>query len=231
MRADATRASKTCDAPRNPQPVVRRGGGAAGRRAAGRQGAEAARHHARRRPALSSADRRRSSGSASPAAEQSLLGRTVILDADAVRHPRAAVRRRGPTRVFASDSDGNTIASIYFNNPGWAKKSLPMGEKRIVSGKLEAYGDEWQIIHPEVRRAGQGGRPGAARAGLSADRGHHQPADARAGRGGAGARAGACPNGSSRACAAREGWRPWRAALAEAHREPGTTDAAPPARL
>ena len=73
-------------------------------------------------------------------------------------------------RVFAADGDGNTISLIYFNNPGWAKRSLPMGETRTVSGKLEAYGDEWQIIHPEVRRAGQGAAAGAARAGLSADR-------------------------------------------------------------
>ena len=34
-----------------------------------------------------------------------------------------------------------------------------MGEKRIVSGKLEAYGDEWQIIHPEVAEPGKGPAP------------------------------------------------------------------------
>ena len=34
-----------------------------------------------------------------------------------------------------------------------------MGEKRIISGKLEAYGDEWQIIHPEVAEPGKGPAP------------------------------------------------------------------------
>jgi ATP-dependent DNA helicase RecG len=83
------------------------------------------------------------------AASSSLLGSNVIIDLVPfdTRSPRSG---RGPMRVFASDADGNTISLIYFNNPGWAKKSLPMGEKRTVSGKLEAYGDEWQIIHPEV---------------------------------------------------------------------------------
>ncbi|MBA2635784.1 MAG: ATP-dependent DNA helicase RecG, partial [Sphingomonas sp.] len=87
------------------------------------------------------------------AATQALLGRTVILELTPfeTRSPRSG---RGPTRVFASDSDGNTIALVYFNNPGWAKKSLPLGEKRTVSGKLEAYGDEWQIIHPDVIEPG-----------------------------------------------------------------------------
>ena len=34
-----------------------------------------------------------------------------------------------------------------------------MGEKRTVSGKLEAYGDEWQIVHPEVLEPGKGPQP------------------------------------------------------------------------
>jgi len=93
-----------------------------------------------------------------PAASPELLGRNVILDLTPyqVRENRSG---RGPMRIFASDPDGNTISLIYFNNPGWAKRSLPMGEKRIISGKLEAYGDEWQIIHPEVAEPGKGPAP------------------------------------------------------------------------
>src|SRR5947209_6922319 len=93
-----------------------------------------------------------------PAASAALLGRNVILDLTPfeVRESRSG---RGPMRVFASDSDGNTISLIYFNNPGWAKRSLPMGQPRTVSGKLEAYGDEWQIIHPEVSEPGKGPQP------------------------------------------------------------------------
>src|SRR6185437_9248396 len=66
---------------------------------------------------------------------------------------------RGPTRIFASDSDGKPISLVYFNNPGWAKRTLPIGEKRTVSGKLEKYGDEWQIIHPDVSEPGKGPPP------------------------------------------------------------------------
>src|SRR5690349_22190770 len=84
-----------------------------------------------------------------PSASAALLGRNVILELTPFdsREPRSG---RGPMRVYASDSDGNTISLVYFNNPSWAKRSLPKGEKRIISGKLEAYGDEWQIIHPEI---------------------------------------------------------------------------------
>src|SRR3954470_17806406 len=93
-----------------------------------------------------------------PAASAALLGRNVILDLKPfeIRESRSG---RGPMRVFASDSDGNPISLIYFNNPGWAKRSLPIGQQRTVSGKLEAYGDEWQVIHPEVSEPGKGPQP------------------------------------------------------------------------
>jgi len=93
-----------------------------------------------------------------PAANASLLGRNVILELTPFdsRENRSG---RGPSRIYASDSDGNTISLVYFNNPGWAKRQLPKGEKRIVSGKLESYGDEWQIIHPEVAEPGKGPTP------------------------------------------------------------------------
>jgi len=57
---------------------------------------------------------------------------------------------RGPFRVTAVDQAGNHVSLVYFGgNPGWAKKLLPLGEPRIVSGKLELYGQELQMIHPD----------------------------------------------------------------------------------
>src|SRR5690348_18330213 len=91
-------------------------------------------------------------------ADASLLGRNVILELTPF-DTRESRSGRGPTRIFASDSEGNAISLVYFNNPGWAKRSLPEGETRIVSGKLEQYGDEWQIIHPEVAEPGKGPTP------------------------------------------------------------------------
>src|SRR6185503_5907722 len=91
-------------------------------------------------------------------ANASLLGRNVILELTPF-DSRQARSGRGPTRIFANDSDGNSISLVYFNNPGWAKRTLPMGQKRIVLGKLEQYGDEWQIIHPEVAEPGKGPAP------------------------------------------------------------------------
>ncbi|HEX8842625.1 MAG TPA: ATP-dependent DNA helicase RecG [Sphingomicrobium sp.] len=158
-----------------------------------------------------------------PAASAALLGRNVILELTPyqTREPRSG---RGPMRVFASDSDGNTISLIYFNNPGWAKRSLPMGEKRIVSGKLEAYGDEWQIIHPEVAEPGKGPAPLVREPvyplteGLTNRRMGELARDALE-------RAPELPEWIEPGLASRECWSAWRASLALIHREPGADDA------
>ncbi|MCL6730380.1 ATP-dependent DNA helicase RecG [Sphingomonas hankyongi] len=155
-----------------------------------------------------------------PAASAALLGRTVILELTPYQ-ARENRSGRGPTRIFARDADGNTISLIYFNNPGWAKRQLPMGEMRIVSGKLEAYGDEWQIIHPEVAEAGKGPQPAVREPvyplteGLTNRRMGELARDTLE-------RAPELPEWIEASQLARDGWRDWRSALVEAHREPGT---------
>ncbi len=56
---------------------------------------------------------------------------------------------RGPMQVHVTDRAGNYLSLVYFNNPGWAKKQLPIGETRIVSGRMEMYGQELQMVHPD----------------------------------------------------------------------------------
>ncbi len=57
---------------------------------------------------------------------------------------------RGPFRVLASDEPGNVCALTYFGrNGGWAKKQLPIGEKRWVAGRLDQFGQTLQIVHPD----------------------------------------------------------------------------------
>jgi ATP-dependent DNA helicase RecG len=56
---------------------------------------------------------------------------------------------RGPFRVYATDRAGNYLTLTFFNNPGWAKKQLPLGQPKIVSGRMEMYGQELQMVHPD----------------------------------------------------------------------------------
>mgnify|MGYP005984160393 CR=1 FL=1 len=57
---------------------------------------------------------------------------------------------RSPARVQAVDAKGNHVSLVYFGgSSGWAKKLLPLNEPRWVSGKLEHYGQELQMVHPD----------------------------------------------------------------------------------
>lgn len=148
-----------------------------------------------------------------PAASPVLLGRQVVIDVtpSEVRTSRG----RGPTRIYAVDGEGNTLTLAFFNHGGWAAKQLPLGETRTISGKLEAYGDEWQIIHPDVTEPG---KPAPAlresvyplTEGLTSRRLRELVAAALE-------RAPELPEWVEPSVLAREGWRPWRASLAEAH--------------
>lgn len=154
-----------------------------------------------------------------PAASAALLGRNVILELTPFE-TRESRSGRGPMRVFASDGDGNAISLIYFNNPGWAKRQLPMGQKRIVLGKLEAYGDEWQIIHPEVAEPGKGPTPALREPvyplteGLTNRRMGELAREALE-------RAPELAEWIERSQLSTEAWPGWRGALAEKHQQPG----------
>ncbi|MDZ7894518.1 MAG: ATP-dependent DNA helicase RecG [Sphingobium sp.] len=63
---------------------------------------------------------------------------------------RASGSRRAPFRVQAADRHGNVVSLVYFGgNSAWPRKLLPLGEPRFVAGKLESWGDQLQMVHPD----------------------------------------------------------------------------------
>lgn len=155
-----------------------------------------------------------------PYATAALLGSNVVLEVTPYEVRSSA--RRGPTRIYAADGAGNTLTLAFFNNPGWAKKQLPLGETRIVSGKLEQYGEQWQMVHPEVVEGGS--EPPLREAvyplseGLTSRRVHDLVVQALE-------RAPDLPDWAEPSLRAREGWRGWRASLASVHADPADATA------
>ena len=75
-------------------------------------------------------------------------GRTIAITLTATDYRVSA--GRGPIRAHAADAKGNIVSLVYFGgNSGWVKKLLPLGEPRRVSGRLDMYGQELQIVHPD----------------------------------------------------------------------------------
>ncbi len=77
---------------------------------------------------------------------------------------RSSGSARAPLRIYAADAEGNYITLTFFGrNGGWARKQLPIGETRVISGKLDRYGDELQMVHPDhIVPVGEAGGPGLA---------------------------------------------------------------------
>jgi ATP-dependent DNA helicase RecG len=151
--------------------------------------------------------------------DEAIAGQVVTLTLTAVDYRQSG--GRGPFRVQATDAIGNHITLVYFGgNPGWAKKLLPLGEPRIVSGKIETYGQLWQMVHPDhvlpPEEAGEiperepvyplsEGLTGKRLVALAAQAIERAPE---------------LPEWIEPSVLARQGWPSWRAALATAHGDP-----------
>jgi ATP-dependent DNA helicase RecG len=90
-------------------------------------------------------------------ADEADLGQNIIITLVIASH-RSGGSARSPLRIHGVDAQGNYLCLTFFGRTGsWAKKQLPVGETRVVSGKLDRYGEELQIVHPDhIAPPGQG---------------------------------------------------------------------------
>jgi ATP-dependent DNA helicase RecG len=152
-----------------------------------------------------------------PAASQALLGRIAVIDVTPFEV--RAGSGRAPLRIFARDGGDNSLTLTFFNNPAWARKQLPIGEKRTVIGKLDAWGQEWQIVHPEVLEPANAGEVALREPvyGLTEGISNKRMRElALAGL----ERAPDLPEWIEPSLLARQPWPAWRSALAEIHSDP-----------
>ncbi len=76
------------------------------------------------------------------------LGETVTLTVTIDEHLPGSTPRR-PYRVRCSDDSG-FLHLIYFKaRPDYLLKLLPVGERRVISGRLDDFNGEWQMTHPD----------------------------------------------------------------------------------
>ena len=150
------------------------------------------------------------------------VGRVITVELTARDYRQGG---RGPLRIYAEDAGGDYITLTYFNNPGWGKKQLPLGETRIVSGRLDRYGQELQMVHPDYVLV-----PGEAATiperepvyPLSEGLTNHRLADLAAQALG---RRPALGEWIEPSLKAKQGWPDWADALATAHSDPAAAKA------
>ncbi len=135
--------------------------------------------------------------------------------------------RRVPYRVRVSDETGR-MDLVFFNaHDDWLTKTLPVGETRVVSGKVEHYRDQPQMTHPDhivplaerdklagiepVYPLTQGLSPKTLAHAIEASV----------------ASAPELPEWHDAALMKREGWPAWKAAITAAHAPSGAADLSP----
>ena len=151
-----------------------------------------------------------------PPLAEVIPGRIATLTVTVGEH-RAAVSRRQPYRVLCYDDSGSLDLVFFHAHADYLMRSLPPGQTRVVSGKVEVFHDRLQMTHPDHIAAPEEAASLKAvepvyplTAGLSlkvVGKAVHAALE----------RLPDVPEWLDEAQRQREGWRPWHEALREAH--------------
>jgi ATP-dependent DNA helicase RecG len=90
--------------------------------------------------------------SATPSIAEARIGQIATLEVTVAEHRPGGGRRgrmRAPYKVLVEDSSG-ALELVYFNaDPVYLRRLLPVGSRRLISGKVEAYDGWLQMPHPD----------------------------------------------------------------------------------
>jgi ATP-dependent DNA helicase RecG len=90
--------------------------------------------------------------SLTPSIAEARIGDIATLEVTVAEHRPGGGRRgrmRAPYKVLVEDSSG-ALELVYFNaDPSYLKRLLPVGSRRLISGKIEAYDGWLQMPHPD----------------------------------------------------------------------------------
>ena len=89
-----------------------------------------------------------------PRIAEARIGEITTVEVTVAEHRSGGGRRhpgpRAPYRVLVEDGAGAALELVYFNaDPAYLKRLLPVGSKRLVSGKLDSYDGWLQMPHPD----------------------------------------------------------------------------------
>ena len=85
-----------------------------------------------------------------PTIAEAPLETMVVLRARVMEHRQPQGRyTKSPYRVLVEDGTGDIELVFFLANPDWIVRSLPIGETRWISGRIELYDGRRQMVHPD----------------------------------------------------------------------------------
>ena len=79
-------------------------------------------------------------------------GRIATFDVEVMKHdapPNMGKRRNLPYRILCGNETGY-VSLVFFRARGdWLTKAMPVGARRMVSGRVERFREQLQIVHPD----------------------------------------------------------------------------------
>ncbi len=84
----------------------------------------------------------------SPTIAEAPDGLIATMTVTVVAH-EAPQNRRQPYKVVCSDDSGEITLVFFHAHTDYLQKTLPIGEQRVISGKVEHYRDGLQMPHPD----------------------------------------------------------------------------------
>ncbi len=84
-----------------------------------------------------------------PKIAEAPLDQIVTIEAAVVAHYPPGPRGKAPYKVLVEDETGDVMLVFFLANHQWIETSLPLGETRWVSGKLELWDGHRQMVHPD----------------------------------------------------------------------------------
>ena len=85
-----------------------------------------------------------------PTLDRAVPGTIATLKLVVDQHrPAPPGRSRAPYRVLCHDETGELTLVFFHSNRKWLESTLPVGEPRWVSGRIEDFGGALQIVHPD----------------------------------------------------------------------------------
>lgn len=77
-------------------------------------------------------------------------GRIATFEVEIFKHVAAPKHRRNlPYRVSCGNDTGFLTLVFFHARADWLSKALPVGSKRLISGRVERFREQVQIVHPD----------------------------------------------------------------------------------